>query len=1219
MEKWYTQSMSTTNVELPSSLDQLYISVTELTQRLQEIVAAENSLSSLKKTLAEGQDKAESAKQDINKKAENAPKDAQLRVIDGKKDMSDLSPKLKETEVYVKTAFKEVQANPQIINEIQLQSPESAQVLRSLVKAIPIASINQETSPYLFTIIRKAINGEITNPLDALSQDDLRFLKTVDKTMHQRVVDGLSDAAQKQGVNGEVVKRFKTQEEFILPDISKEKKLNLTIDAAVLELERRDRESRILNFDKDEKRLAAVILNGDHPEVFIEYVNEIRAPIEAAHAHEPLEMISKFVSDGIEQKIVLLFARLYSESDLNPNEQFDRVIEAGFTDSIKSVFERLSTSYNSLRHNIATIEHKIDSGNTAGLDASVVNTLSSLSLYRKVSVEKMQEVEREAKDSEGNPIITFERKKQVKPSVGYTPSSMSDLLKSTLNLVNAERETKEFVHNMTLIFRRPAHGEGGFWGQVAGYAEKMSAVDLDTITLLPDSNLFMSAYRLYSKYIEDEFARVNWIHQPDMFTNTVNDTRSKIENLVRDDLLREFKDLGAEKWRIDRAMTYGLGIARGIMLNEVENAAWADPDIDPTTMAPRYRSYYTNDNAALNALNPVHHFLRWQNDEMILGPLLFTKVKGYKKGFFHWDHREESADMKKFKQSFVNGRKHPKDVKLFIDMLPNFARVGSFITRGGWRIEDAYDGWLKYERDTTDIRTTKLEHVPSWKAIENIGFEVLLDYVNPNTNKLGGDEAFLKGHSPEKRELFKYLYEEYIDRGTHVNIDADLDAELHRLTHKAKETVEDHLKEHPDADKKHTKNELIEIEVSRIFLYNTLFGVMKNRMPTKFIRIDRKRFNENGKSAYDELKGDMNSHFGWSHNAFDDVMKDIMKVETTVRRKVSEEMKAHLRGQTDPQLQNLTLTTPYVVDEVSIRRVLEDHYRGDPAMATKRDNALLLYAAIKSKYFDFNSAEGKKYMDVMGDKIRNRNKHFPFALGTEEVDTGFLAYRTAGQSVFRRAMSDIAGAEKDVFGSLAPFFEQLHHAAINSKEGHSKIAQTITKVKKAIESMHGSYGEEVAAELATLTMAFLTKDTGGGIIDSFTKRSNENSLAAELLGGSDKVAWEMIVKDRDNFISELGRTRTIPNTPYEVKNGPIWNKVDRVINIGGFKFKLGKHWVKRKPDLHNVASELRKQWGATGGHIFMEMLGRYLPMLLMFLLWKFISKSLEEAQGSGKK
>jgi len=115
----------------------------------------------------------------------------------------------------------------------------------------------------------------------------------------------------------------------------------------------------------------------------------------------------------------------------------------------------------------------------------------------------------------------------------------------------------------------------------------------------------------------------------------------------------DFREVSVDDWRLRRAISMGVGIARGVYLNEVEPAAWADPNITHIEGRATFLSYYTNDNAALNALNPAHHFLRWQTESVTRGGLIFLLTEGFDPSLHRiWDHAKILERIKYFRDSF---------------------------------------------------------------------------------------------------------------------------------------------------------------------------------------------------------------------------------------------------------------------------------------------------------------------------------------------------------------------------------------------------------------------------------------------------------------------------------------------------------------------------------------------------------------------------------------
>ena len=109
-------------------------------------------------------------------------------------------------------------------------------------------------------------------------------------------------------------------------------------------------------------------------------------------------------------------------------------------------------------------------------------------------------------------------------------------------------------------------------------------------------------------------------------------------------------------------------------------------------------------------------------------------------------------------------------------MLDNIGLVGGPMQRKGWRTE-----WQLNSIYITDPITIeekgkppkvhqKVNHVKTFKYFENIGYELLQDYVTKlekdfskarSTVGMGKDVARLVG---QKKELFGYIFKEYFDK-----------------------------------------------------------------------------------------------------------------------------------------------------------------------------------------------------------------------------------------------------------------------------------------------------------------------------------------------------------------------------------------------------------------------------------------------------------------------
>ncbi len=103
------------------------------------------------------------------------------------------------TKIHVQQAIKAYKENPTLIPVAE--NTVGGQVMRRLINKIDNPdAITPYGSPYVYEIFRKAINGEIRNPLHALTTDELQYLNGQDPSLGHKVVNALAEAAQ--GVPG---------------------------------------------------------------------------------------------------------------------------------------------------------------------------------------------------------------------------------------------------------------------------------------------------------------------------------------------------------------------------------------------------------------------------------------------------------------------------------------------------------------------------------------------------------------------------------------------------------------------------------------------------------------------------------------------------------------------------------------------------------------------------------------------------------------------------------------------------------------------------------------------------------------------------------------------------------------------------------------------------------------------------------------------------------
>lgn len=1154
-------------------------------EEVKEQVRQANDSLSLLALLEQREAEANEAERNVNERAKDREEGRDARSLemprDGRVgDKVSLRHKLVVTDITAKEALMKLKQNEALIPASAGSTGET--IIKKLISKIdnPGIEIGSNSAPYVYKILNAAAHGRISNPLDILSSEELKHLQTADSTLAKKVIDSLTESAHEIGLGQDRIDRFKNE-------IKKIEQMQDTSGDINMREFNNDFSSLFRQFFREPKEIR--ILKAIYsPSEFEEYRNETMIEIQQKRHDQNKPALSqtelsRLSSETIETDIVLLFSKLYQNVDLqSPDKFFDEITQEGFMQSINVAYETLSRRLTQLI-------------NKAAVTDEVPDSLKGDIFYKRFTEEKLSPRTETQADGTTKEVMQYK--------LTPTPNTRTVSLREFLEMVKTQSsvmvDARKYLHNVRALFRRGA-GKEGFWSQLSEYAQTYPSVDNDSLSLLPDGNIVMAANRLYTKYLEEEMAAMSWIHRPNMFDADVFDNLTGIELRVLRDLKKMFPDIaagGENDWRLRSALSMGIGFSRGVNMTEVEIAAWADPNVTTIKGEPTYTSYYTNDNAALTALNPAHHILRWQHEGITKGPLAYLLVDGFDPSLERiWDHNKLYNRMMQFKDSYRDGldaikRNNPEE-KMFVEMLPNIGRVGSLITRGGWRKEYAYDGWLKKDSQGN------IKVLDSFKALENVGYEVAVHFID---KYVIDKKDFLVTPSPERDEVLQHIYEKYIKDSTNPGETGRSVAEYYNLIRGDSADAVDLLIKKGEINK-HQRNDLIEQEIIRRVLYRGLTGMLRQRIPTKFIRIERDRLTKDGESAWKKLKKQLQ----WDDpKKMEEAMDNIALVETEVRQRVSEQMRARLREQGNNQDLS-SVTVDYVVNEKVIRDVLTE-LNIDPADAVK------LFQQIDN-YLN----EG--YMREFAEKIRTKNaagelkeSAFPFALGTEELDSSFVAWRNVGPSILKRALGDTGKVETEVVGQMQSYFDLLQKVAVDPNRDISEMVKILKHMSDNLSMIQGpAEAAKFSYRMAAMTIGYFKKDTyARNIFTKWFRLGKKNSLAAEFTGAY-KGVWEWEVSDIDNFITELERNLILRKEPLDLSNIPEFKDI-KFLGI-----KIGRKPI-HKPHLQYYGKTLREKFGADKKHIVLELLNKYLPLLLLFILWSSISKAAKEQLGGDKK
>lgn len=1101
-----------------------------------------------------------------------------------------------------------------------------------------VEDITDQSASYLWDMVSNIVNGDVKDNASLKAEfQKIENLKTASPELYKRVQDAMVQTVQSSSSVGEQ----EAKQMFNVASTPTSEQPSQSTDETQLkpdetapktdEAKQREQQQDYLNqlrsaqerdpFNEiwstyfanyfnpiEDKTFVKAIFD---PELFKSYVDDRKGKVaEKMGMDKNSSEVGMKVSKDIENNIVELFGKLYTRLDHERASEFFEQIEQ--QDVMRGILPVKYMLKNRLI-NLATALHDNDIG-----------------LYRDGEMAQGTE-DIPFKNKDGT--ITHKPRVIISPYPRPKQCSTADFLHYIDQKIDTYIDARKFTHNARAIFLHPVDHEKGFYAQLAQFAEQMTTVDFDQMFLLPDADIFQSALTLYDKHVDEMFAKNDWRHSPTMFQQKLGEIRSQLESQVLDHLKELYKGEEISEARLEAALTMAVGASRGMFLTEIEKSALADPHVGEDGTIT-YASYYNNDTSALNALNPMHTFFRFQGTRST-DPILFMPVEGGPdfKGSVFSDHRDLYKKMQGYKESFINGRGGKNsELKsgevLFADYLVNIGKVGGPLERKGWRTSFILQPL--YYKDKVGIGEGKqsvevYDYVNSWKRFENIGYEVIEDLVAKlPSSPFPGSGQFVKaregGSGPanaryvaQKKELFDYLYTRYFkDSG-----EGDANHYLKSIRGKMEGKVWDDIKAGKPAPD--NVEDEIETRTTMEFLNRTLARLVAQRIPSKILRVDRNRLSEDGTSRWRKIAEEMFPRVkagDQQSEQFDVVIKDLMFAEQLLRKRVSERMR---------EIKKLPENEHYKFGEVPYeltQEVVRELLRGSGYEESKIQNACTLLSKIEAKYT--HGKDGAKFLDstllnmIKAGGVVSRDYKFTF--GLEELDMSFIPWRAAGNRLLPRAIGDISTVEKNVAGEIMKLPATLNQMAIDGKHDFSPVLEICEKVYKAMEGIIApDYANRLVHHIAALTIQYYKKDSRARWAYGLFGVGKKNSLAAERAGGSSRV-WEWDSTDIDRFCVALESRSILPREPYNPTNpkpgyAPVYINIpliNKTIKLPESLFK------KRRPDFEWSIKRLRDKFGGNWKDITFDYVNKYLPLIIAWLMWKYIQDAQKEAEGKKK-
>ncbi|MBI4973389.1 hypothetical protein HZC27_02135 [Candidatus Roizmanbacteria bacterium] len=1177
--------------------------------------------------------KAEEIKKTINDSIKKGEKVSDA--LEGFKDNKS-TPKGKATDVknMVQEVLLAVKGGKVVSSEAQTATDSSSDFAQTALKQLSskmgnVGDVTESSSPYFYELISDIIKGEVKDNASLEAEfKKIGNLKTASPDLYKKVQDAMvqtvlsssniseQEAKQKFDVAPPPIPEQPAQkkDEIIQKQDEAEQKTDVSkltekVEKLTDQIGGQSRDpfediwgqyfSNYFNSTGDKVLVRAIF----DPEVFKTYIDESKGEVaKKMGVDKSNDDVGMKVSKDIESKIVNLFGKLYKRLDHERASEFFEQIEQ------QDIMRGILPAKNILKQRLLQL-------------ANGQSDEESFGLYRDGELASGTK-EIPFKDKEGNTV--YKPRVIISPYPRPEPSSVSDFVHFLDQKIDTYIDARRYFHDARAIFLHPVDKDKGFYAQLAGFSERMTTVDFDQVFLLPDANIFQDALDIYEKHVDEMFAKNDWIHAPTMFQQKLGEVRSQLENDVLKQLKLVYKDEDMDEARLEAAVTMAVGASRGMFLTEIEKAALADPAVNEDGSIA-YSSYYNNDTSALTPFNPMHKFFRFQGPTTT-DPILYMPVGGKDfKGSVFSDHRELYKKMQGYKDSYINGRGGKNsDLNegevLFADFLENIGKVGGPLQRKGWRT--TYMLQPLYYKDTAGISEGKqtseiFDFCKTWKRFENIGYEVVQDFVTKLKPDFQGAYEGGKGlangrYVIQKKELFDYIYTRYFNN----TADGDVNHYLKGIRSEMEKNVWQDIKAgKPAPDDIEAE---IETRTTMLFLNRTLARLVAQRIPSKILRVDRGRLSKDGVSKWRKIAEEMFSvkEFGDQRTEkFDVVVKDLMFAEQLLRNKVSTQMREIKKL---PESEHYKLgEVPYELTQQTARSLLKEKGYTDDQI----QNVCTLLGKIEAHYT--HGKDGTKYLDgtllnmvQAGDTVK---KEYKYTFGLEELDLSFIPWRAGGNRMLPRAISDISDVEKNVAGEIMKFPDALRKMAIDGKHDIGPVLEILEKVYGSlIGIINPDYAHRMVHHMAALTMQYYKKDSQARWAYGLFGFGRKNSLAAERAGGTSRV-WEWDSTDIDRFCVALESRNLLPRSPHNPSNPkPSYAPVYINVPFLNRAIKLPDIFKKRKPDFEWSIKNLRDQFGGNWKDITFDYINRYLPLVIAWLLWKYIQDAQKEAEGKKK-
>lgn len=1112
------------------------------------------------------------------------------------RDQDSLIHKAKIAELYVKEALDKFRQNPGLI-PVAVNS-EGGRIINRLIQDRSIyAGINEYSAPYIYKIIQNAINNPNQPAIDYLQQflqPDMRALLQYNRALAERIIIALGEVG---GIPAdrlqEIIRQLNQPERRGRENGTPlDRILNDPTSAALYEtLGIKDKEF-FLSLQSAETFRTYCLGLRDGPQGIRQRIeNDQRHPnysrYHGANAEEREKIIAWELSMDLKDRVSSTMYKIYESLLTAPRDK-----------PLETLEQEHGTFYRNVRYFVNQVDQVFSI-----LKTKISESPNGLEGLRFI-LPKREYLE--MYDFENNRSLgTIER---ILPNLDDYSNDSGELIEFLRLNFDSEIKRLRYGFNHELIIRAGhVDPKKGIMGQIAEYAEELKSSMIDEIFVDRNGEVVQEALALFDFQNENLYAKNMWENDPTNGSEYFSHL-SKMSKFVEDYVRERYH--GNEPWIVDRAVFNAKLVLYGVYFKPYHWASYADPFLNPgPTVAGQIGL------GAFNAAIPGMRFpfpqagtdldgdlvmkgVDWMPINLLLKKYNFRDWKDFKKAWedsinSYKNHPElgkgESMGMAAFFPHFGTDY---RVVKLFIDM-GNIPRVnaGGWDRISGWRIFLASKDWIRSYLNQSDAIQYNNERpailVEGWKRLENIGIDCLENYVKKfvvsEVPKKGGT---LSGDKLEAMNtLYGYLFDRYfttdlgkvflakaglLDAGGNPNRAGFIEKISGILTNaKYKEWT----KREKDAE-------------LNGWIYKALTVIMYERMPLKFMLLEKPRKTQNGVTLRSQLQKHFIAQAGENATEaqkkealkkFDDAVDDLIFAQARLRTRVSRDMDEvrervkrdtgddrNLFGNLQDPRSEVNGGRGYVLNEEVIREILGEVLHDNVNRGERINNVIELYRKLteqvkleppeaawehklEEKWRTEQDPTKKKSLDELrrthraGTEVTRlewfwdfyARDEFGFSPTSGELALKFLSVSSSGHDTIKRC----AVYNHDVADNIVALWgEQLKilKEEIVPKKNWKALYDKLLPIYSAVEGQSGS-GEppqEVVMNFLKRGLYYFRDDSGETINPllgpwRFAKRES-SSFHEEENGGPGKASVYKVdanetVKIIQQFSGDLGK------------------------------------------------------------------------------------------------